>query len=270
MYCSSGEKKSAFTLVELLVVIAIMALLMSILLPALSRAREQAKLVFCLNNLKQLGLLFKMYTDDNDGLFPDDNDTSKVGWNYFQAGEGEFAGGGADPEVKGLVSVPAQEDRLFYRYCDTFDVFHCPADEGEDMPWTGGYWKPSNFEAVGCSYRYNYYPWNNTVNTRSGLPADPCGIANKPETWVRHPSRYILLHEPPALRWNWAGGRYFIWHYARDATTLIDPKLARSPFISNILFVDGHAGTFDFTNTFLKPVEGYYVCEPTSDWIWYQ
>ena len=54
---------------ELLVVIAIIALLMSILMPALARTRNQAKAVLCQSNLKQWGLVFSMYTDDNDGSF---------------------------------------------------------------------------------------------------------------------------------------------------------------------------------------------------------
>jgi len=62
-------KKKAFTLIELLVVIAIIAILMGILIPALSRVRKQARAVACLANLKQWGLIFKMYTDENDGKF---------------------------------------------------------------------------------------------------------------------------------------------------------------------------------------------------------
>jgi prepilin-type N-terminal cleavage/methylation domain-containing protein/prepilin-type processing-associated H-X9-DG protein len=61
--------KRAFTLVELLVVIAIIALLMSILMPALALVRNQAKAVLCLSNLKQLGGAFAMYLDDNDNTF---------------------------------------------------------------------------------------------------------------------------------------------------------------------------------------------------------
>jgi prepilin-type N-terminal cleavage/methylation domain-containing protein/prepilin-type processing-associated H-X9-DG protein len=62
--------RSAFTLVELLVVIGIIAVLMSILLPALNRARESAKAVVCASNLKQLGIALAMYVNDNNQYTP--------------------------------------------------------------------------------------------------------------------------------------------------------------------------------------------------------
>ncbi|HCO92954.1 MAG TPA: hypothetical protein DIU00_03230, partial [Phycisphaerales bacterium] len=60
-------KRKGFTLIELLVVIAIIAILMAILMPALHRVREQGKRAVCLSNLKQLGLSWILYADDNDG-----------------------------------------------------------------------------------------------------------------------------------------------------------------------------------------------------------
>ena len=157
------SKKSAFTLVELLVVIAIIALLMSILMPALGRVRRQAKTVLCQSNLKQWGICFSMYVDDWDG--------------YFMQGfiEKEYEGAYRDYWMDALRSC----------YGDAGDIRLCPmaTKPGSELGvgLYGGGLSDSTFLAWGVftgawSYAvegdYGSYGWNGFL----GNPPEDFGI----------------------------------------------------------------------------------------------
>jgi len=100
-------KQRAFTLIELLVVIAIIALLMSILMPALQRVRRQVRGVGCKSNLHQWGLIFAMYTQDNNGYF----------YNGLLTGS---AGGGGGPWTKAGGVEPTDWPRWMAGLKDAF------------------------------------------------------------------------------------------------------------------------------------------------------
>ena len=76
MHNRLGAHERGFTLIELLVVIAIIAILASLLLPALSKAKMSAQGTACGNNVKQFSLAWLMYTDDSDGLLVNNSSTA--------------------------------------------------------------------------------------------------------------------------------------------------------------------------------------------------
>jgi prepilin-type N-terminal cleavage/methylation domain-containing protein/prepilin-type processing-associated H-X9-DG protein len=127
--------RKGFTLIELLVVIAIIAILAAILFPVFAQAREKARQISCVSNLKQLGLACLMYTQDSDEYFP-------IGWSTYGASAGA-------PLAGTNFSWPSE----VAPYTKSLGVFNCPDDPRAGVA--------SNTEGTSISYVANGEIWAN-------------------------------------------------------------------------------------------------------------
>jgi prepilin-type N-terminal cleavage/methylation domain-containing protein/prepilin-type processing-associated H-X9-DG protein len=253
-----SRSQRGFTLVELLVVIGIIALLISILLPALSRARKQAQRTVCLSNLRQWGLGFSLYAQENRGFYPFELMRDWVGptagtWLTWY---GEYPGSSPSPAgpVQGTFST---NDSLLNHYLSERDkLYNDPALDSisADLQIYKGTTLANTNAALTPCYGCSFSLLSITSMTATNNYTVAVNFGS-----VRDPSETMLLADCAAYDTSaspsGSGIILSIWRY----TTILPPSSSngvvgsgmaalpyfhgRHPGGGNVLWFDGHVST---------------------------
>ena len=232
----NNTDKKGFTLIELLVVISIIALLLGILLPSLNRAKQQAKSVYCLNNLRQMAIAANSYALSNDGHYPLAYYTERrngiryyYGWDFTT--------------YKDWSTSPAKEvvePGLLWQG-DTIDkIQQCPSFKGAHNWFSDPY--------TGYNYNSSYIGINETVS--------PVGSART--TDVRRPCETAIFGDG---QYSTGANKFMRAPFSnpRDAS-FSDPGRAagtqgyRHLGKTNVAFCDGHAQSWKDLYTNMDPI----------------
>ena len=119
-------RRKGFTLIELLVVIAIIGILAAMVFPVFARARESARKVVCLSNVKNIALAIQMYLADNNDTLPPDEQRQEV-LDYFATGPGGYEPGGSDFWCAWYSNPYLRWAVIFDEYTKNRDVWRCPS-----------------------------------------------------------------------------------------------------------------------------------------------
>ncbi len=250
------SERDGFTLIELLVVIAIIAIIAAILLPVLSKSKETAQNIICLNNERQLQLCWHLYVVDNNDYLTPNNSVA-----FIEPGTNV-----STSNMKGVSWLPDVDARteinpsniisgLLYQYNSSLGIYHCPSDTSRLQTEDGQTINQLRWRSYNMSQSMNGYP-------SCPSPGYPNGLKDFIPMWdkmneLRHPSPsdvFVFIDEnsdcildaefgnPPAYE-NWA-----VWW---------DMPSSRHNQGGNLSFADGHVEHWKWATP--KVFSGDYV-----------
>ena len=230
---SSPNALRAFTLIELLVVIAIIAILAAMLLPALARAKEKARTIQCLSNIRQVGLASWMYLSDFNDRFPPGSTKNRTITQLSWVG---------NTGLQSPYSSLTAEERWLSEYLvkaskeAKVEVARCPSDKTSYLG-TGN----SGYQDFGSSYLANMdYSLANDLYTLTARPKDTV-VSSIKLSQVAKPSRFVIFTSWGAY---WVGWRH--WTLSTAPYPMMGLLWHSKTYRWNTLFADGHSATVKY------------------------